>query len=511
MDFSDAAKQLVDETCHKAQLGMLGVEDRAEVERETAAALAASVGKSDTSLAEIVRGLYWKLNPLGSVPFSFYEDANFDRLADRIKAITDTGAPFAPDSEIQSRALSGDSEIRLNDIDEDPSANGGELIGRIDAAAPETGHPATIVSPSLEEFLALHAYEAAPESPALGGIQKILIEFVADLADVFTIKPEWHGREAEAVAAPARIAARKIIDVWSRSPARRPSDEEICEIVPKDWAAEVARTLFDLLDNDVVAMWWSVDGVRDAAIETVAAKIGTRIGRIASIDACIVRNGFDEPVTIENPDEWAHEVAGDVYRMLLADDFQPYAASIGAASREKSITYLGKSIFENIVPAVAFKAMRTPEPSAPAVNPTSEIPEVVRREPWKMPWSVARRVVDELCLRSGDEKALLAPFGEWLGLPADDIEGIKNELVSEVVIIGREQPVREESTTTSGPAVRFIYENHAGRVAVRSVVPVRMTFGSNEFHTERQWLLEAFCTDHGAMRTFACKGIIKFI
>jgi hypothetical protein len=120
-------------------------------------------------------------------------------------------------------------------------------------------------------------------------------------------------------------------------------------------------------------------------------------------------------------------------------------------------------------------------------------------------------VVDELCGHSNDPDALLSSFSDFFGLNKFDLDGIRNELVSEIVVIGREQPVADESTVTSGPAIRFVYQNYAGKIAVRNAVPVRMTFGSNEWHKQRQWLMEAFDLDHGAMRTFAVKDIIKFI
>lgn len=503
MDLAEAARQIVDETSHKAQLGSLGAEARVEAENAAAAALSDSTGKSAAAINGIARCLYWELNPLGTVPPTFYSDDNFARLAERIKAIVGTESSISPQDESRVPAWPEPSSVEelFRAIDD---------VANIDATAPLVEPSGAVDALALKEFLTKHAYAAAPEVGALGGIQQVLVDFVADLADVFTIKPEWHGREAEGVAAPARAAAQKILDIWSETSKQLPADDDVSEIVPRDWTLEISRTLFDRLDSDAVVMW-STPGSREVAIQTVATKIGARIDHIVLIDEAIVRNGFDDPVTIDNPGEWAHEVASDLFRMILADDFRPYSIAIGAASRENSISYIGKSIFENIVPAVAFKELGAPMRPAPVAEAAAQPSSVAQREPWKMPWSVARKVVDELCSRSGDEKALLAPFGKWLGLPADDIDGIKNELVSEVVIIGREQPAREEANVTSGPAIRFVYENYVGKIAVREAIPVRMTFGSNEWHRERQWMMEAFDLEHGAMRTFAAKDIIKFL
>ncbi len=515
MDLAAAARQIVDETSHRAQLGSLDDDAWAEAQSAAAAALSDAVGKSAAAITGIARCLYWKLNPLGTVPPTFYADDNFSRLAERIKVIVGTEAPATPQSVSRGPVWPEPSAVEdlFKEIDNEPSVDGIELddVAKIDAMAEKAEASAVVDAHALKDFLEKHAYAAIPETEALGGIQQVLIDFVADLADVFTIKPEWHGREAEAVAAPARAAAQKILDIWSKAPKPLPSDEDISEIVPKHWAADIARTLFDRLGSDLVVMW-SAPGSREEAIQTVAAKIGARIGRIALIDEAIVRNGFDEPVTFENPGEWAHEVASDVYRMILADDFKPYSVGISAVSRETSIAYIAKEIFENIVPAVAFKAMGAPQRT---VVVTEDAPAAAsaaaQREPWKMPWSVARKVVDELCAHSNDPDALLSSFSDWFGLTKFDFDGIRNELVSEIVVIGREQPVSDDSTVTSGPAIRFVYENYAGKIAVRNAVPVRMTFGSNEWHKERGWLLEAFDLEHGAMRTFAVKDIIKFL
>jgi hypothetical protein len=519
MDLAAAARQIVDETSHKAQLGNLDPEAQAEAVSVTAAALADATGKSAAAVTAIARCLYWKLNPLGTVPPSFYDDANFSLLADRIREIVGTQEPSGtPTAESRTPVWPEPSAVEdlFKDIDDEPSPDEIEPddVATIDAI----GSKATLTvgkvqAPTMQEFLALRAHPevVTPENSGLEAIQKVLVDFVADLSEAFTIKPKWQGREAEAIAAPARAAAKKILDIQSQSPTEKPSDEDVSEIVPRSWAAHVAKALFDRLEGDVIVMW-STDGSRQTAIHAVAAKIGARIGRIALIDECIVRNGFDEPVTIDNPREWAHEVASDVYRLLLADDFRPYSSAIGAATREKSIADLGKEIFENIVPAVVFREMGVPQRPVVVTEDAPSIPPAgVQREPWKMPWSVARRVVDELCEHSNDPDALLSSFSDFFGLKKFDFDGIRNELVSEIVVIGREHPVVDESTVTSGPAIRFVYQNYAGKIAVRNAVPVRMTFGSNEWHKQRQWLMEAFDLDQGAMRTFAVKDIIKFI
>lgn len=55
--------------------------------------------------------------------------------------------------------------------------------------------------------------------------------------------------------------------------------------------------------------------------------------------------------------------------------------------------------------------------------------------------------------------------------------------------------------------VTFTYENHRGETSVRLVRPIMIAFGSNEYHTEPQWLLHGFDINKGAERTFAMKDI----
>lgn len=55
--------------------------------------------------------------------------------------------------------------------------------------------------------------------------------------------------------------------------------------------------------------------------------------------------------------------------------------------------------------------------------------------------------------------------------------------------------------------VTFTYKNHRGETSVRLVGPIMIAFGSNQFHTEPQWLLHAFDFQKREERTFAMKDI----
>lgn len=55
--------------------------------------------------------------------------------------------------------------------------------------------------------------------------------------------------------------------------------------------------------------------------------------------------------------------------------------------------------------------------------------------------------------------------------------------------------------------VEIAYINWKGDFEVRRIVPHHLFWGSNEWHKEEQWLLEAYDVDKKAMRTFAMSGI----
>lgn len=58
--------------------------------------------------------------------------------------------------------------------------------------------------------------------------------------------------------------------------------------------------------------------------------------------------------------------------------------------------------------------------------------------------------------------------------------------------------------------VEIDYVNWQRVRSKRLIRPVRLYFGSTEYHHESQWLLEAFDQDKQAGRTFAMKDILKW-
>lgn len=55
--------------------------------------------------------------------------------------------------------------------------------------------------------------------------------------------------------------------------------------------------------------------------------------------------------------------------------------------------------------------------------------------------------------------------------------------------------------------VRILYTNYKGETAWRVIEPRAVCWGSNEWHPEPQWLLDAWDADRQAVRTFAMKDI----
>lgn len=51
------------------------------------------------------------------------------------------------------------------------------------------------------------------------------------------------------------------------------------------------------------------------------------------------------------------------------------------------------------------------------------------------------------------------------------------------------------------------YTNWKGERSIRTIIPIRIYWGSNEWHKEEQWLLEAHDLEKQALRNFAMKDI----
>lgn len=55
--------------------------------------------------------------------------------------------------------------------------------------------------------------------------------------------------------------------------------------------------------------------------------------------------------------------------------------------------------------------------------------------------------------------------------------------------------------------VRIYYTNHRGAQSWRHIKPIKIFYGSTEWHTEDQWLLSAYDFEKNAYRDFAMRDI----
>lgn len=55
--------------------------------------------------------------------------------------------------------------------------------------------------------------------------------------------------------------------------------------------------------------------------------------------------------------------------------------------------------------------------------------------------------------------------------------------------------------------VKILYTNYRGETSLRSIIPIKIWFGSTEWHTSPQWLLNALDVQKEVERSFAMKDI----
>lgn len=71
----------------------------------------------------------------------------------------------------------------------------------------------------------------------------------------------------------------------------------------------------------------------------------------------------------------------------------------------------------------------------------------------------------------------------------------------------------DPGTVTQPPAEQIVgvtYTNYRGETSIREIVPVRIWFGSTDWHPQPQWLLDAFDVEKEAFRSFAMRDISDF-
>ncbi|WP_327211194.1 hypothetical protein [Rhizobium leguminosarum] len=133
------------------------------------------------------------------------------------------------------------------------------------------------------------------------------------------------------------------------------------------------------------------------------------------------------------------------------------------------------------------------------------------------------RVVEFLRNAGGEDYSVVLQMARQLYWEIQDTNGVPSgfdyvRAIEELAAAGTDAAERLGRETLApaiedslGPPVEFVYENWEGEIRVRKAVPVRLIYGSNKWHTEDQWMLEAVDVESGEPRTFAFKGIIKFL
>ncbi|CAM5400503.1 hypothetical protein [Streptomyces fumanus] len=68
-------------------------------------------------------------------------------------------------------------------------------------------------------------------------------------------------------------------------------------------------------------------------------------------------------------------------------------------------------------------------------------------------------------------------------------------------------PQASENTTNPGQSAAILYTNYRGEKGWRRIQPLRIWFGSTEWHPREQWLMDAIDLDKQVERSFALKDI----
>lgn len=57
------------------------------------------------------------------------------------------------------------------------------------------------------------------------------------------------------------------------------------------------------------------------------------------------------------------------------------------------------------------------------------------------------------------------------------------------------------------PPLPVMYINYRGEASFRNIRPIRVYYGSTEWHPEPQWIMQAYDLDKDAVRDFAMKDM----
>jgi len=127
--------------------------------------------------------------------------------------------------------------------------------------------------------------------------------------------------------------------------------------------------------------------------------------------------------------------------------------------------------------------------------------------------------VSEVVANTGDPTILTWPEAVFIARQLGAPEAAHREMplgeavalvCGHIAELGRLQRALLEACgrPTDPPPLAFRYRNYKGEVADRRAIPRGVRFAASEHHPEPQWLLDAYCLDRGAERSFALKDVL---
>lgn len=143
-----------------------------------------------------------------------------------------------------------------------------------------------------------------------------------------------------------------------------------------------------------------------------------------------------------------------------------------------------------ILAATPEKKDETPEPTYPRI----EAPELVRFAIEFMD----RAAGEGISVEDLDPGETLTAYGETTGDEEFSTLGYRLSRLMSIARIGTPNPTPLE----------FVYRNWRGETATRRALPIRLEYGSNEWHPEPQWLLVGIDVVTHQERSFAMKDMV---
>lgn len=154
---------------------------------------------------------------------------------------------------------------------------------------------------------------------------------------------------------------------------------------------------------------------------------------------------------------------------------------------------------ENEAATLGAHAHRLAEVVAELLNPNPEPP--APRPPWPVPPTAESMTPERrewMRARLEDEEIHVpgTAWHEWLGSALLALDAAT-----------RSDSAAAPATQPTGEPITFTYRNHRGEFGERRVIPFQIRYGTGVNRPEPGWLLDAWCLDRGAMRSFTLANL----